>query len=252
MRYIVESAQDPTSARRIAAEIGMPSTTVHRALSSLVAVGMLAHNPTTQLYELGPALHRMARLVTARHPLSDLVVPYLQNLTQLTGETSHIGQYDQSRHEMMFISQVQGSRALRYVVPLHSWVPLYLGASGLAILAFLDGDSQNLVIERASKELGGKVTGLRERLAEVRLKGYAISHGQRLPGAVGIAAPLRGAGSSVIGDVVLTIPEVQFDEAKTDEYARLVMECAQEITTALGGPADQDGSPRTSIEEPEE
>lgn len=249
LMYVVEHSDGPTSARRIAAEIGIPSTTVQRALASLVSSDMLTSDPETQLYGPGPSLHRMARMATAKHPLSDLAIPYLQELSHLTGETSQIGQYESTSHEMMFIAQMPGSQPLRYVVPMHSWVPLYLGASGLAILAFLDDEAQQAVVRRAVVEADLDEKKLNEQLAQIRKDGYALSHGQRLPGAVGIAAPLRGRDNCVVGDAVLTVPEVQFDPARSDEYARLVLDCAANISRSLGAHVEDAQAESETIEQ---
>src|SRR3546814_14265980 len=77
-------------------------------------------------------------------------------------------------------------------------VPLYWGASGKAILAFLPDDEIEQILRRegASPASGEKPPSLRARMAElreVRERGYAISEGQKLPGARGVAAPVFDA-----------------------------------------------------------
>lgn len=236
--HMVERSEGPTSARRLAGELGMSSTTAQRALAALVAAGMVVSDSETQLYAPGPGLHRLARTAAGKHGLVDIATPYLRALSAETGETSQLGQYEPTNHAMMFVDQVPGSRPLRYVVPMNAWVPLYVGASGLAMLAFLPDAVQDVVIRRATEEGGLVESALRDRLKPIREQGFALTRGQRLPGAVGIAAPIRGVESRVLGDVVLTVPEVQFEDNRGAEYATLVTRCARDISHALGAPPE--------------
>src|SRR3546814_4202920 len=71
-------------------------------------------------------------------------------------------------------------------------------SSDLAILAFLPDDEIEQILRRegASPASGEKPPSLRARMAElreVRERGYAISEGQKLPGARGVAAPVFDA-----------------------------------------------------------
>ena len=52
------------------------------------------------------------------------------------------------RGELMLVDGVQTSHPLRYVVELHTWRPLWAGAAGLGVLAFLEeGERARLLRE---------------------------------------------------------------------------------------------------------
>jgi DNA-binding IclR family transcriptional regulator len=74
-------------------------------------------------------------------------------------------------------------------------------------------------------------------LREIRDRGYAITRGQRIPGAVGLAAPIFGPNGDVLGDIATSIPEQYFDKASERRIARLVLQCAIDTTTEIGGKA---------------
>jgi DNA-binding IclR family transcriptional regulator len=72
-------------------------------------------------------------------------------------------------------------------------------------------------------------------MARVRERGYALTHGQRIQGAVGLAVPIFSSRGAVIGDVCLTIPEQRYDPGGESRLATELLECATRITADLGG-----------------
>ena len=73
-----------------------------------------------------------------------------------------------------------------------------------------------------------------DELAAIRARGYALSFGQRIAGAVGIFAPVYGAGGRVTGSLGFTIPEQRFEPAREAEFAREACRLAAELSAGLG------------------
>lgn len=118
---------------------------------------------------------------------------------------------------------------------------LVWGASGKSILAQLpDEVVERILLTTGPASAGGRtldVAALRTELADIRRQPYVATRGERLPGAVGIASPVFGAGSRVVGSICLTVPEDRFDVAKTDEWGTMmVRHAADELSAALGAP----------------
>jgi IclR family acetate operon transcriptional repressor len=140
---------------------------------------------------------------------------------------------------MMFVAAVNSSHPLRYVVPINEWIPVYAGASGLAIMAFLPPEERRAIIARTKLAPVTERTitdpmVLEKELARIRARGYAYSRGQRTVGAVGIAAPIWGPDGRVMGDLTVSVPEPRFDERKLPAFARLAIHHAQRIMEHLG------------------
>ena len=76
----------------------------------------------------------------------------------------------------------------------------------------------------------------------MRRHGYAVSTGERTPGAVGIAAPIYAADGRVVGSVGITLPEQRFGPDSEQEQAAFVIEAARAITEHLSAPARQSAS----------
>ena len=79
---------------------------------------------------------------------------------------------------------------------------------------------------------------LRRRLAETRGRGFAVSHGDRFPGAVGIAAPIRDAEGAILGDLIAGWPDNRTSEEKERLVARVIVASARRLSEAIGSDAD--------------
>jgi IclR family acetate operon transcriptional repressor len=164
----------------------------------------------------------------------------MQSLVAGCNETAFLGLYDPARLEMVLAASVESLHPLRYVVRLHEWVPIHAGASGLAIMAFLPESERQAIISRTALRPFTDRTitepqTLEKELARTRQRGYAFTRSQRIPGAVGLAAPIFGPDSRVVGDLILTIPEHRFSQKKESCLATLVLEHTKQLTLAIGG-----------------
>ena len=77
----------------------------------------------------------------------------------------------------------------------------------------------------------------------MREEGIAITHGERIEGAIAIAAPVFGP-SGVIASTGITIPEARFNAAKATSMTTLVKEAASRLTGYLQGSRDPHSSRR--------
>jgi DNA-binding IclR family transcriptional regulator len=226
--------------RQLAHELHLPPATLYRALSGLTKHGLVQQSEESGQYQLGTEFYRLALKVQAEFALRNVGVPIMRELVAQCNEAAFLGFYDSSRLEMMFVTFIDSSHPLRYVVPINEWIPVHAGASGLAVMAFLPEPERRAIVERRGLPRITEATitdphRLEEELARVRRRGYAFSRGQRTKGAVAIAAPIWGPSGRILGELNLSVPEPRFDEHMTPAFAKLVIKHAQRITENLGG-----------------
>jgi DNA-binding IclR family transcriptional regulator len=239
LSWLVETAQDEVSVKDISLALDIAPSSAHRVLSSLVGKGFVQQDPDSGLYSLGADFFRIAHLATERLPFKRVALPHLRRLAEVSNETVILGLYDKGKQEMMFVICLDSSNSLRYVVETNKWLPVHAGATGLGILAFLSAKERQSIISKSrlpaltEKTITNPIQ-LEAEAERVRQRGYAISAGQRIPGAIGLAAPVWGPGTEVFGDVCLTIPEQRFAPSSEKVLANAVMECAARISRDLG------------------
>jgi IclR family acetate operon transcriptional repressor len=237
--WMVGQPRDRWALGVIASGVEMHPSTVHRALATLEAEGLVAQDGESGEYGLGLEFMRLAWAASSRESLAGIAMPALRELAEASEETVTLGVYDGARRQMMFIATIESPHEVRGVRPLHRWMPIYGGATGRAILAWLPEPERRAITSGPLPALArGTITDgeqLERNLAEVRSKGYAISASERVAGGVGIGAPILTADRHVAGVVGITLPEQRFDPASEPHLARLVMTAAETVSQNVGG-----------------
>jgi DNA-binding IclR family transcriptional regulator len=239
--WLIQGPATEVGVRHLAGALNLRPSNAHRLLATLVEEGFVQQDVRTARYSLGPELLRWAHLIIARAPLREIAMHHMRALVDACNETAFLGLYDAARQEMMFAANVESEHPLRYAIELNRWMPMNSGASSLAILAFLTKEeiaaimAQSLRLPPLTPNAITSASRLSAELAATRRRGYAFSRGQRLAGAIGIAAPIFASGGQVIGDLVLTIPEQRFERRSTGTLARLLRKHAAAISADIGG-----------------
>lgn len=238
LTLMIDSNQDVHGVRELAGRLEVSPSTVHRLITDLERLGLVARTENGS-YRLGLEFLRLAWTAVERYPIQEVSTDTLTELTEQSGESSFFAVYGESRRHMMFSLAVESPHPLRYTLPLKQWIPLYAGASGLAILAFLPDEVIDEVV-------GGQVEAftdrtlvdaeeLRTRLEMIARDGYAITHGERIEGAIAIASPVFGPSGTVVGSIGVSMPEARFNAAYSSSLAGLVKQAAARITEYLTG-----------------
>lgn len=238
LTLMVETGEQSYGVRELGAQLGVSPSTAHRLLADLEKLGMVRRTQEGG-YQLGLEFLRLSWKLMTRFPLRDMANDLLQEMTDRSGESSFLGIYNDQRHEMMFAHTIDSPHPLRYVIPLQKWLPLHSGASGLSILAFLPETTRleilqgNLTKVTANTIIDPEV--ISKRIDAIRRQGYAVSLGERVTGAIALAAPVFGPGREVVGTSGLMIPESRFDSAVESELSDLVKHSAAVLSERMGG-----------------
>ena len=230
-------APGPVTVKQVSADLKVPPSTAHRLLNALAAEGVVVASGSG-IYRIGPRFYRISARVVQGMSQVTIAQPIVDALAAKYNETVLLGRYVAADRAMDFVYRANGSQMLTYQIDLHRPMSLYWGASGKAILAFLPDDEikQTLLRDSASSVSGEKPPSLRARMAElreVRERGYAISEGEKLPGARGVAAPIFDA-KGVFGCLCMTSPQERMPNASIGAIVKDIMEKSDEISRFLG------------------
>lgn len=230
---------DEWGIRDLAAHTGLPRSAIHRVVHEMSRIGLLAPGPVRGRFRVGPALARLSVLLADRLDVRTVARPIMERAAAELDETLVLSLYSPARRQFTAIDAVESSRPIRYIWgPLREWSDLHTGSSGKGILAFLPDDEREAIVDALPDPVPGHVPmsrrELREELRTSRDRGHVVSHGERFPGAVGVAAPIRDATGRVIGDLVFGWPDNRNDPAKEARAATLVMEATARVSAALG------------------
>lgn len=230
---------DEWGVREIAQHTGLPRSACHRILHEMERSGVLTTASEPGRFRVGPALVRICTVLSHRLDITSVANPILEQTRDEAGETVVLGVYDARRRKFFAAVGAEADHAIRYDWRvLSAWNDLHAGASGKAILAFLDEDEREDIIGSLPDPIPGRSNlskkQLRDELAESRRLGYALSRGDRFEGTVGVAAPVRDATDRVIGDVIITWPGGRHDRAGEKRLGALARDAAARISSELG------------------
>ena len=231
LRLLAEAGR-PLGVKEVSDALGLPMSTSHRLLDMLVEADFVEKDEARRRYGVGFEFCRIGNLVARNRTVAETVQPVLDALSEHTGETALLGLYLPGQRAMTYAAKRDSPDQLRFRIDLFKQMPLEWGAMGLAILAFLPDDVQADVFRR---RMPSPVDGhtldeaaYRSRLDEVRRQGFAVSEGEKLADAVGVAVPLSGVDNAV-GSLALTIPKFRFERDRTDFYADLLKSAAARL-----------------------
>lgn len=238
LRHLAE-ADGEVTVKGLADALDLPPSTAHRMLGQLARTGMVEADGARHRYRPGVEYYRLAALVAGRMDLAEIARPIMDAVVAECGETCVLGLYLPNERRMMFVARADSAHPLRYPLALHRPLSVAWGASGRAILAFLPAEEIDavLTLREASPATGAALprpSEMHRLLAHIHARGVAVSHGEKIPGAVGIAAPVMRAGGQAIGSLSVTIPALRFQPDSEAGLVELVRGQAAALSRALG------------------
>lgn len=234
----IASTAGPLRISAVARDVKLAPSTVHRLLHLLMKEGLVERTGEHQDYAVGPEFYRISACVLGHIKLSDIAQPYLDRLVVRFGETMLLGELIRAEPAMTFAARAEGGHPLQYRVQMHSHSSLLWGASGRSILAYLDEEVVSRAVAR-ERRLGGTIpvfSELQRELQAVKRRGYAVSEGEKLPGAQGIAAPVFGA-RGIAGCICMTAPKGRIARDSVTLIGRTLSKEANDLSRALGSPS---------------
>lgn len=220
----------------IARELGLSKAVVHRILQTLVDRDLLTTDPATRGYTLGAASSALGARALRESDLRAVALPVLRELQAVTGETTTVSALVPGGR--VYLDQVVSTREIKMAVEVGRRFPLHAGSSSTCMFAFLAPDDQEEVLAGDLTDLTDRTIHdaqrLRARLAEVRLRGFAHSDGERQSGAGSVAAPVFDVDGAVVGAISICGPADRVDAVARDRYVPPLTTSADRISRRLG------------------
>ncbi len=223
--------------RETARLIHTPSSTTGRLLAALKNAGVLNQNPTTKTYSLGGKVLSWAGVYSSGLDVRHLALPHMEQLHHSTQET--ISLYVLEGDVRVCVERLESTQSVRIVARIGRRLPLYAGSAGKVFLAFLNPQRCKEILDNTAWEpLTHKTITNREKLeaelVKIKAQGYGISHGEWLPEASGIAAPIFDQNGEVTAAVAISGPTQRFSDEKISQYIPEVTNVASVISHEMG------------------
>jgi IclR family transcriptional regulator, KDG regulon repressor len=220
--------------------LDLKKATTHRLLASLRRRDIVAQDPQTRRYHLGMRLWQLGMLALNQLDWIDRARPYLRQLRDETGETTHLAVLEQG--QVMYIDKVESEHSLRMPSQVGRRLPAHCTGVGKALLAYLSPQALAEVIDQHGlPEMTPHTITERHvlvaELASIRERGYAMDDEEIEPGLRCIAAAVRGHSGEVTAAISIAGPSSRLRREDVERHAESVVAAARQISSALGAPA---------------
>jgi IclR family transcriptional regulator, KDG regulon repressor len=221
----------------LARRLGLGKSTVFRLGSTLVAGGLLEHNPESGRYRLGLRLYELGALVSVHIDLHDAAGPHLLEVRNRTGETVQLSVLD--GREVVYVERLESSHTVRIFGRVGHRLPAYCTATGKVLLAHLPDSELEALLD--GWELPARTpytitdpAVLRKALAEVRRRGWGENVQEAELGVASVAAPVRDAHGAVVAALSVVGPVIRLDGGSLRRFATVAVQAADAVSQRLG------------------
>jgi DNA-binding IclR family transcriptional regulator len=210
--------------------VGLRRPTLYRILETLASKGFVRAHGIPQRFSLDYAVGRLAQSWLSGLDLVSAARPILERLHEESKET--VGLMILRDQQSMCVLELPSPHFLAISRGIGPMGHLSRGASGKAILAFVDDKALKTILKTLPKDTEKNL--LLDDLAKVRRDGFRISRGEVFTGAVSIAAPYFDHTHAVAGSIAVYAPEARVTDDWAGWMTRRIMAGAAELSAALG------------------
>jgi DNA-binding IclR family transcriptional regulator len=221
-----------------AAELGISVSNTYRYFRSLGTAGLIVAFGTGR-YVLGPAIIEYDRQIRTSDPMINVARPVMRRFAHERDRPAVMLLCRFFRNRVMCVHQegeVTFDAALSYERGLP--MPLFRGAASKIIFAFLPSRTAKAFHERYAEQidavgLGANWEEVRRNLRLMRNLGYSTTHAELDAGVYGVAAPVFGPDTDIVGSLGMVLDETNESPESLKQAGQDVMDAAAEISAAL-------------------
>lgn len=213
-------------------------TTTYRLLTALESEEFIKRDANSDVYRLGPFAITLGGRALRSTDLRTICQPELKKLAALAKETASLELLVGA--EVFVLDEVTADRVISGGQDIGTRWPAHATSTGKAMLAFLpDERLDELLVDGLTAVTPHTITDpdkLRQELAQIHTRGYAIANEELEIGLVAVAAPIMNYDREAVAAISLAAPQVRLDANRLTELGQQVHEAAQRISIQLGFP----------------
>lgn len=234
---LLRDADEGLTAGEIVAKTGLPRTTAHELLVTMVERKYLRREDLTGKFHLGIVPFQLGNAFAERLDLRGSAQRVTQRVAAMCDETVQAGILDGSH--VVYLCKVDSTQAVRTIARTGGRLPANCTAIGKALLAFLP---QEEIEAMAGPEALGSLTPksitdpelFKQQMREIQASGVAYEHGESNIDVSCVAAPVKDHAGKVIAAISISVPDMRWHQRTEEEWAELALQGARQLSAELG------------------
>ena len=220
----------------LARSVGLNKATAFRLLNALESEGMLARNPRTERYRLGPETIALGARALRSNDLRSSARTILERLAQDVSETTTLEILEGG--DVLILDEVSGPSLIGTSPSIGTRWPAYATSTGKVLLADLDAGERNRRLPRRLAKITDRTitdrAALDRELAKVRTRGFATANEELETGYIAVASPVRDHDGRVVAGLSVGGPSARLTSARISTIVPAVQKAALELSRRLG------------------
>ena len=208
----------------LARNVGLHVVTARRLLAVLVAEGLISFDPQAKTYRIGIALYHLGS-AAKQFDIRDRLRSTLEKIADKTEDTVFL--FVRQGNDSICIDRIEGRFPIRaLLVDVGTSRPLGIGASSLALIAFLPDDQFDEVFAANLKNYESFPNWTPQLILELARKsqkrGYVVSDSYFWPGVTAVSVPVFDVQGSVIAAVSVSAISSRMKRARQVEVSEII------------------------------
>lgn len=220
----------------LADQLGVARPTIHGLLQTLVLHGFVEQDAASEKYQLGPGLLRLGYAYLDVNELRTRSFTHAARLADRTGMAVRAGARNGTG--VLVVHNVFQPEDTLQILEVGLQLPIHASALGKAVLAYLDADKADAIIQSNLPKLTKHTLSnarLLQELKEIRDQGFATERDEAVIGESSVGAPIFDQTGAVVGAIgVVGETERIFPRGLARGTAPAVIEAARGISRGLG------------------
>jgi DNA-binding IclR family transcriptional regulator len=230
LRAVARDNENGARLSSLARNVGLHAVTARRLLSVLVHEGLLSFNPQKKTYKIGIALYHIGS-TAKQFEIRDQLRSTLEKIADQTEDTVFL--FVRRGNDAICIDRIEGRFPIRaLLVDVGVSRPLGLGASGLALIAFLPRDRFEKAFSANLKQYSTFPNLKPETILDLARKslkrGYVVSDSLFWPGVTAVSVPIFDDQSDVIAAISVTAISPRMTRKRQTEVAMTIQNCLRQ------------------------
>ena len=230
LRAVARDNENGARLSNLARNVGLHAVTARRLLSVLVHEGLLSFDPQKKTYQIGIALYHIGS-AAKQFEIRDQFQSALEKIADQTEDTVFL--FVRRGNDAICIDRIEGRFPIRaLLVDVGVSRPLGLGASGLALIAFLPRDQFEKAFSANLKQYSSfpdlKPETILELARKSQKRGYVVSESLFWPGVTAVSVPVFDDQGAVIAAVSVTAISSRMNRSRQTDVAKTIQNCLRQ------------------------
>ncbi|MDB5894495.1 MAG: DNA-binding transcriptional regulator KdgR [Rhodoferax sp.] len=236
---ILQSLADrsETGVSELSMRLAMPKATVYRFLQTMRSLGYVRQEADSERYGLTMKLFELGARAPLYPDMVELAKPHMTALSDLTGETIHLGMLIDS--EIIYVHKVDSRHMLGMYSKVGKRAPIHCTAIGKVLLAWeSDAQREHLLQGVDFKRYRDKTITSRplfiEELNRTRAQGFGEDREEFDDHIRCLGMPIFDRTNKALAAISISFPTFRYEDAREQEVVTMLRDASRDISRQIG------------------